>query len=78
MESHWDSIRQHFDSERTLDDQRGRREAEIEIRRQLETEHRDTALKVQHLIQSFEEAIPAAFMEMEQGLILFLEMALLR
>lgn len=67
-ECHWDSVLKHFESERTQEYARGRQEAAMEVRRQLEVEHQETALKVQHLIQSFEEAIPAAFQEMEQAL----------
>ena len=67
-ESHWDSIQRHFESERTQVYSRGRQEAATEVRRQLEAEHQETALKVQNLIRSFEEAIPAAFQEMEQAL----------
>ena len=67
-ESHWDSIQKHFESERTQVYTRGRQEAATEVRRQLEAEHQETALKVQNLIRSFEEAIPAAFQEMEQAL----------
>jgi flagellar assembly protein FliH len=67
-ESHWDSIQKHFESERMQGYERGRREAALEVRQKLEDEHRDTALKVQTLIRSFEDAIPAAFQEMEQAL----------
>lgn len=67
-ENHWDSIQKHFESERILDYERGRREATVEVRRLLEAEHRDTALKVKTLIHSFEDAIPVAFQEMEQAL----------
>ena len=67
-ERHWESIQGHLASERAHVYERGRREAMVEVRRALEAEHRDTALKVRSLIRSFEEAIPTAFQEMEQAL----------
>ena len=67
-ESHWDSVEAHYQNERQHDVKRAREEAEVNIRRQLEEEHREAALKIQGLIQSFQDAIPNAFKEMEQAL----------
>lgn len=67
-EDHWESIEAHFKNEHQQESLRVRQEAETNIRKQLEKEHQEKALQVHSIIQSFQEAIPAAFQEMEQAL----------
>lgn len=67
-EDHWDSIEAHYKNQAQQDSNRIRQESEEKIRKQLKQEHQEKALQVHGLIQSFQEAIPGAFQEMEQAL----------
>jgi flagellar biosynthesis/type III secretory pathway protein FliH len=67
-ESHWDSIKAHFKGQQERDFECNRRDLELEIRGQVEREHHESAMQIRDMIQSFQEAIPNAFLEMEQAL----------